>query len=69
VWLPAPALAPWLTEWVAEVAGFPHLAHDDRADALAMALQRLRGTVEPYRWRCGEGRWRTGMRESGGRRW
>ena len=49
MWLAAPALAPWVTAWVAEVVGFPQRAHDDRADAAAMALQRLRGGVEPYR--------------------
>ena len=41
--------APWIGEWVAEVVGFPRLAHDDRADAAAMALRRVRGRVEPYR--------------------
>jgi predicted phage terminase large subunit-like protein len=42
VWLPSPARAPWVREWVTELIGFPHLAHDDRCDAAAMALLRLK---------------------------
>jgi phage terminase large subunit-like protein len=49
VWLPRPERAPWVTGWVAELVGFPHLRHDDRCDAAAMALQRLKRTVEPAR--------------------
>ena len=37
-----------MAAWMQEVVGFPELKHDDRCDALSMALQRLRGYVEPY---------------------
>ena len=33
---------------MSELVGFPQLRHDDRVDACAMALQRLRGYVEAY---------------------
>lgn len=31
-----------------ELVRFPELKHDDRWDAMSMALQRLRGYVESY---------------------
>jgi predicted phage terminase large subunit-like protein len=46
VWVPAAREAPWIGEWVEELAGFPHVKHDDRCDAAVMALQRLRGRRE-----------------------
>ena len=48
VWVPDPAKAPWMRAWMQEVVGFPELKHDDRCDAMSMALQRLRSYVEPY---------------------
>ena len=48
VWVPSAERAPWVKEWVSELIGFPQLKHDDRVDACAMALQRLRSYVEPY---------------------
>ncbi|HEU5315878.1 MAG TPA: phage terminase large subunit [Chloroflexota bacterium] len=48
VWVPSPAKAPWVRGWLQEVIGFPELKHDDRCDAMSMALQRLRGYVAPY---------------------
>jgi predicted phage terminase large subunit-like protein len=41
VHLPAPALAPWIGEWLEEISGFPLAAHDDRVDAMTQALHRL----------------------------
>lgn len=41
VFLPAPALAPWVDDLVEEAAGFPNSAHDDRVDAMSQALNRL----------------------------
>jgi len=41
VWLPAPALAPWVSGLIDEAAGFPNSAHDDRVDAMSQALNRL----------------------------
>lgn len=41
VWLPAPELAPWVTDLIEEAAGFPNAAHDDRVDAMTQALNRL----------------------------
>jgi predicted phage terminase large subunit-like protein len=49
VWVPSPRVAPWVSEWMAELVGFPHMQHDDRCDAAAMALQRLKGRLEPAR--------------------
>ncbi|HET7767915.1 MAG TPA: phage terminase large subunit, partial [Chloroflexota bacterium] len=46
VWVPDPAKAGWVREWMQEMVGFPELRHDDRCDAAAMALQRLRGWRE-----------------------
>jgi predicted phage terminase large subunit-like protein len=39
--LPAPELAPWIDDLVEEAKTFPRAAHDDRVDALSMALNRL----------------------------
>jgi predicted phage terminase large subunit-like protein len=41
VWLPAPALAPWVGGLITEAAQFPQAPHDDRVDALSQALNRL----------------------------
>lgn len=41
VYLPAPGLAPWVTDLVEECAAFPTGAHDDMVDALSQALNRL----------------------------
>ncbi len=47
VWLPSPRIAPWIGEWIAERVGYPQVAHDDRCEAAVMALQRLKGWLEP----------------------
>lgn len=41
VWLPAPALAPWVGALIEECAGFPTATNDDQVDALSQALNRL----------------------------
>lgn len=41
VWLPAPAIAPWVGEVIDECAAFPNGAHDDDVDALSQALKRM----------------------------
>ena len=46
VWIPDPAKVLWVKAWLQELVGFPQLAHDDRVDACAMALQRLRSYRE-----------------------
>lgn len=43
VYLPHPAIAPWVEELLGECAGFPFAAHDDQVDAMSQALNRLRG--------------------------
>jgi predicted phage terminase large subunit-like protein len=65
VYLPHPALAPWVEGLVEECTSFPNAAHDDQVDALTQALNRLRGvssaiytmaeseiTVEPFKIPC-----------------
>lgn len=41
VWLPSLELAPWVDEYVEELAAFPNGAHDDQVDQTSMALDRL----------------------------
>jgi predicted phage terminase large subunit-like protein len=65
VYLPHPAITPWVEGLVEECTSFPHAAHDDQVDALTQALNRLRGvssaiytmaesqiTVEPFEIPC-----------------
>jgi predicted phage terminase large subunit-like protein len=42
VYLPHPALAPWVEALIEETAAFPNGRHDDQVDALTQALNRLR---------------------------
>lgn len=41
VWLPSPAQAPWVEDFIAEVCGFPKAPHDDDTDAFSQALDDL----------------------------
>lgn len=41
LYLPAPAIAPWVEEFVEEAAGFPTAKHDDQVDSMSQALNRL----------------------------
>lgn len=41
VWLPAPALAPWVAGFVEECSAFPNGTHDDQVDMATQALARL----------------------------
>jgi predicted phage terminase large subunit-like protein len=41
VWLPHPAIAPWIKEYVQEHLAFPFGAHDDDVDAGVQALRRF----------------------------
>lgn len=36
-----PADAPWVSDFIGEVQGFPNAAHDDQVDAASQALERL----------------------------
>src|SRR5262249_10647373 len=40
-YLPDPALAPWIDEYVVEHTSFPNATHDDQVDATTQALHRL----------------------------
>jgi predicted phage terminase large subunit-like protein len=42
VYLPHPALAPWVEDFIEETAAFPNGRHDDQVDAMTQALNRLR---------------------------
>jgi predicted phage terminase large subunit-like protein len=61
VYLPHPAIAPWVEGLMEECTSFPNAAHDDQVDALTQALNRLHGgssaiytvaeseiTIEPF---------------------
>ncbi|UIU47079.1 terminase large subunit [Microcystis phage MinS1] len=41
LWLPSPELAPWVGDYVEELAAFPTGAHDDQVDGTSQALKRL----------------------------
>lgn len=45
VFVPSPALNPWVKEMIEEVVSFPNAAHDDDVDAMTMALLRLEENV------------------------
>jgi predicted phage terminase large subunit-like protein len=49
VYLPHPAIAPWVEALIEETAVFPHGRHDDQVDALTQALNRLRQTGGIFR--------------------
>jgi predicted phage terminase large subunit-like protein len=41
VYLPHPAVCPWVYEFIEECANFPFGRHDDQVDAMSQALARL----------------------------
>jgi predicted phage terminase large subunit-like protein len=41
VYLPDPAIAPWVRDFIEECAAFPNGAYDDQVDAMSQALVRL----------------------------
>ena len=41
VHIPSQELAPWIDQWLEEMAAFPLGAHDDQVDAMSQALHRL----------------------------
>ena len=47
VWLPHPAVCPWVSEVVAELVRFPRAPHDDDVDAATQALSRLSRFGDP----------------------
>lgn len=47
VWLPHPAIAPWVREVVSELVRFPRAPHDDDVDAATQALSRLSRLADP----------------------
>jgi predicted phage terminase large subunit-like protein len=42
IYLPHPAIAPWVADLIEELAAFPHGRNDDQVDAMTQALNRLR---------------------------
>ncbi|MBA2952125.1 phage terminase large subunit [Nocardioides sp. MAH-18] len=46
VYLPAPAIAPWVGGLIEECAGFPTATNDDQVDALSQGLNRL--VLQPF---------------------
>ncbi len=41
VYIPDPSIAPWIHDYVEELAAFPSGANDDQVDATSQALDRL----------------------------
>jgi predicted phage terminase large subunit-like protein len=50
VYLPHPAIAPWVEAFVDELAAFPNGKYDDQVDSFSQALNRLRTIVTPPRY-------------------
>jgi predicted phage terminase large subunit-like protein len=50
VYLPAPVIAPWVTDFIEECTAFPTGAHDDQVDAMTQALLRLQNAGLPFSW-------------------
>ena len=50
VYLPHPAIAPWVEAFVEECATFPNGRHDDQVDQISQALNRLRTMVTPPKY-------------------
>jgi predicted phage terminase large subunit-like protein len=48
VYLPHPAIAPWIDGWIEEAAAFPNGRNDDQVDAMTQALTRLRTSAASY---------------------
>lgn len=48
IYLPHPALHPWVHAFIERAAAFPHAAHDDELDALSQALLRLKKHDLPW---------------------
>ena len=46
-WLPSPRLAPWVSDFVNELASFPNSAHDDQVDAFTQGVTRLLLNASP----------------------
>src|SRR5713226_4774765 len=42
IYLPHPAIAPWVEAFIEEAAAFPNGRNDDQVDAMTQALNRLR---------------------------
>jgi predicted phage terminase large subunit-like protein len=47
VFIPEPDVAPWVHDWLQQVAHFPHAENDDEVDAMTQALRRFQATPEP----------------------
>ena len=45
VYLPHPAIAPWVEDFVEECVAFPNGKYDDQVDQMTQALNRLRARV------------------------
>jgi predicted phage terminase large subunit-like protein len=48
IYLPHPAIAPWVEAFMEELAVFPHGRHDDQVDAMTQALNRLRNSGNTF---------------------
>jgi predicted phage terminase large subunit-like protein len=55
VWLPHPAIAPWVTRLVLSLTQFPYGQHDDDVDAFTQALRRLMQQIDTGQTTTGNG--------------
>lgn len=49
VYLPHPAVAPWVWEFIDECLAFPNAAYADQVDTMTQALNKLSGKIAPAR--------------------
>jgi phage terminase large subunit-like protein len=47
VYLPHPAIAPWVEGFIDECSSFPNGKYDDQVDQMTQVLNRLRGATSP----------------------
>jgi predicted phage terminase large subunit-like protein len=69
VWLPHPAIAPWVEQLKLELLQFPFGANDDDVDALTQALRRMQGMVTHRPSRREEPRYTEASQVANQRRW
>ena len=47
-----PSIAPWVEDFVRQLAGFPNATHDDDVDACTQALNKLAWSANAHLYSC-----------------